>query len=91
MRNVAITGLSKGHISVLLEARVAWSGVLVVLYVFMHADMTLTRSKVKVRMSRSRGYDRQPLPGQFLAVHLKFLSHKWYRDGAGNTVEENSR
>jgi len=33
LRNVNITGLSKGHISLLLETMVTWSGVLVVLYV----------------------------------------------------------
>jgi len=32
-RNVDITAFSKGHITVLLEARVTWSGMLVVLYV----------------------------------------------------------
>ena len=31
--NVDITGLSKGHISILLEARVTWLAVVVVLYV----------------------------------------------------------
>jgi len=32
-RNIDTTGLSKGHISLLLEARVTWLGMLVVLYV----------------------------------------------------------
>jgi len=35
--------LSNGHISLLLEARVTWSGMLAVI---VHADVTLTRSKV---------------------------------------------
>ena len=33
LRNVDITRISNGHISLLLEATVTWSGVLVVLYV----------------------------------------------------------
>ena len=32
-RNIDTTGLSKGHISLLLEARVTWSGMLVNVYV----------------------------------------------------------
>ena len=42
LRNVGITGLSKGHISLLLEVRVTWSGMLVVLYVLC---MLMSRSK----------------------------------------------
>jgi len=33
LRNVDITRISNGHISILLEATVTWSGTLVVLYV----------------------------------------------------------
>jgi len=44
MQNVNITQISNGHISVLLEARVTWSGMLVLgnTACIVDADMTLT-------------------------------------------------
>ena len=61
-RNVDITGLSKGHISVLLEARVTWSGVLVVLYVLC---MMMWPWPDPTSRSQSCGNDRQPPSGVF--------------------------
>jgi len=63
IRNVDITGLSKGHISLLLEARVTWSGVLVVLYV---SCLLIWHWPNAGSRSRSRGYDRQPPFGAFI-------------------------
>jgi len=51
----------------LLEARVTWSGTLVVHMYIVHADMTLTRSKVK-----SLGDDRPPLSGPFYLFTARF-------------------
>ena len=48
-QNVDITGLSKGHISVLFDARVTRSGALLAqMYCACYRNMTLTQSKVKV-------------------------------------------
>ena len=39
------------HISVLADATVTWLGTLVVLHILRYVDMTLTRSKVKVKVT----------------------------------------
>jgi len=49
LRNVDITRISNGHISVLRVATVTWSGTLVAVHV--QADVTLDRSKVKVKVT----------------------------------------
>jgi len=80
--NVDITGLSRGHISVLLDPRVTWSGVLVVLYVLCMLMWPWLSPR-----SRSCSDDRQPLLGplfcertfwnkwhRFFVAHMAFLS-----------------
>jgi len=52
MWNVDIARISNGHISILLEAAVTWSGMLVVLYVLhMRYDLTWYKIKVKVKVT----------------------------------------
>jgi len=63
-RNVDITWLSKDHVSLLLEVRVTWSGVLVVLYV-----MCMLMWPWPDPRSRSRGDDRQPPSTTFDCKH----------------------
>jgi len=49
LRNIDNTRISKSHISVLLEARVTWSGMLIVMCCAYWYDMTLTKSTLKVK------------------------------------------
>jgi len=58
LRNVDITGLSKGHISVLLQARVTWLGMLVVL-----CALCMLMWPWPYTRSRSHSNDHQPPSG----------------------------
>ena len=78
--NVSVRGLSKGHISLLLEARVTWSGMLVVLYV-----LCMLIWHWPDPMSRSHGDNRQPPFGAFIVDDCCLLhgySMRWYDDSS---------
>ena len=45
MRNIDITRISNGHISLLLEATVTWLGMIVVLYVLRMHDLYLIQGQ----------------------------------------------
>ena len=71
-QNVNITGLSKGHISVLLDARVTWSGTLVVLYVLCMLIWPWPYPR-----SRSRAMTVSPLPGWFSSFTCSGIDLLW--------------
>jgi len=65
--NVDISRNSNGHISVLRDATATWLGKLVVIYTLytVYVDVTLTRSKVKVKVTEHLNFRQLPITAHF--------------------------
>jgi len=61
LRNVSISRNSNGHLLVLRDTTVIWSGMLLVLTTcIVHADMTLTRFKIMIKVTELLRFQKLP-------------------------------